>query len=636
MPVRLIKITSFLLVALIIAASVASCIKSNRASKGSDKDKTGTTNTNTLGQANANTTPPPMSTTTEAVTTAKPWTPSDPPTNTSDIVNVADYFNDITIDIRYGGTNNSTKTQIYKYSGAYLRYDTLLKLGKAKELLEARGLTLVIWDAFRPLEAQMALYYTQPECLISPASGEYVRYSHADAVSIAAADKDGNLIDLPSDFFGEGRSRELEGATDAQKANVQMLDDIMTTAGFLPYLDEWYSYADSTEHPLAATLRIDDGKVVECESWIVNCDSSISFRSTPSLSGDTTISIANGELVKVIFFTEKFAYCEYNGSFGYAHAAYIKQTDEKGYKSVISTVDVCYDYDYYKMQDDLAKLKELYPDMLTLRSIGKSEEGRDMTVAIVGNPNAENRIFISAAIHAREYMTATLAMAQIEYLLSQRDLSCGIGNLTVGEMLNDVCICFLPFTNPDGAYIVTSGELPEMFKNRYNSSYTSKWKANALGVDLNANFDADWENYGGHLGSTGRPSFQSYKGTAPESAAEAKAVADYIRSEDFDLVLVYHTSGSYIYDTYRDHPETNAKCNKIARFIAGRSGYVIGPESTTSTAGLHDWAVTIGIPSLTIECGTSSSPLMMREFDNLWARLKDVPMLSYLWVAQGN
>lgn len=632
MPSRLIKITSFLLVALIIAASIASCIKSNRASKGSEDNKSDTTVPNTVGQIN--TTYPPASTTTGAITTAKPWTPSDPPTSTSDIVNVSDYFDDIIIDIRYGGTNNSTKTQIYKYDGAYLRYDTLLKLEKAKELLEARGLTLVIWDAFRPLEAQMSLYYTQPECLVSPASGEYVRYSHGDAVSIAAADKDGNIIDLPSDFFGEGRSRNLEGATDAQKANVQMLNDIMANAGFLTYLDEWYSYVDSTEHSLAATLTVSGGKVVECESWIVNCDESISLRSTPSLTGDTTISINAGEFVKVIFFTEKFAYCEYNGNYGYAHAAYIKQTDENGYKSVISTVDVCYDYDYYKMQDDLAKLKELYPDTLTLRSIGKSEEGRDMTVAIVGNPDAENRIFISAAIHAREYMTATLAMAQIEYLLSQTDMLCGVGDMTVGDMLNDVCICFLPFTNPDGAYIVTSGKLPEMFKNRYNSSYTSKWKANALGVDLNANFDADWEDYGGYLGSTTRPSFQSYKGTAPESAAEAKAVADYIRSEDFDLVLVYHTAGSYIYDTYRDHPETNAKCNKIARFIAGRSGYVIGQESKTSTAGLHDWAVSIGIPSLTIECGTSSSPLMMREFDNLWARLKDVPILSYLWVAQ--
>lgn len=634
MPTKLIKFVTPILALLICTASIASCLKSRRASGGTT---TMMTEANTGVTTTLGTTSSAPTITTAPITTEVPWTPADPPKSSDEIVRVADYLDNVTIDIRYGGTNNSTSTIIYKYTDAYLRYDTMLKLEKAARSLEAQGLTLVLWDAFRPLEAQMALYYTQPECLISPADGEYLRYSHADAVSVAAADSSGKLIDLPSDFFGEGRERDFEGASDLQKANAAIIDNAMTNAGFVAYLDdEWYSYVDSTEHSLAATLTIGEVGIVECESWIVNCDEYLYLRSTPSLTGDTTIKIAAGESIKVMFFTEKFAYCEYNGNYGYAHAAYIKQTDENGYKSVISTVDVCYDYDYYKMQDDLAKLVSLYPDKITLKSIGKSEEGRDMTVAVVGNPNAENRIFISAAIHAREYMTATLAMAQIEYLLSQTDTLCGVGDMTVGDMLDDVCICFLPFTNPDGAYIVTSGKLPEMFKNRYNSSYTSKWKANALGVDLNANFDADWEDYGGYLGSTTRPSFQSYKGTAPESAAEAKAVADYIRSEDFDLVLVYHTAGSYIYDTYRDNPETNAKCNKIARFIAGRSGYVIGPESKTSTAGLHDWAVTMGIPSLTIECGASSSPLMMREFDNLWARLKDVPILSYIWVAQND
>jgi g-D-glutamyl-meso-diaminopimelate peptidase len=570
-----------------------------------------------------------------AVTTAEKWTPAVPPESDDVIVRVADYIEDVVIDIRYGSTNNSTGTQIYKFGDAYLRYGTVKKLENAAKLLAEKGLKLVIWDAFRPLEAQMSLYYTQPECMTTPSAGKYLRFNNADAVSVSAVRSDGGSIELPSDFFGENKERNSSGVTAAAKENAQIIDDAMLQSGMVRYLDdEWYNYADSDEYPLAATTTVDSSGVHECESWIVDCNEAISLRKEPSTDSDSVIRVAKGEKVKVMFFTEKFAYCEYNGSYGYALAAYIVQSDENGYKSDISVVNLSEDYDYYEMQEDLAELVSLYPGKISLKSIGKSEEGRDMTVAIVGNPDSDNRIFISAAIHAREYMTAVLAMAQIEYLLSHGDTAASVGEVTISQMLDDVCICFLPFTNPDGAYIVTSGKIPDEFKKRYGSSYAAKWKANAKGVDLNANFDADWESYGGYLGSTGRPSYMSYKGTAPESAAEAKAVADYIRSENFDTVLCYHTSGSYIYASYKDYTETNDKSNKIARYIAGRSGYVIAPQSGTSTAGLKDWCIKIGIPSVTVEFGTSTNPLMLREFDNIWARTKDIPYLAYLWVSR--
>ncbi len=569
------------------------------------------------------------------ITTADNWEPAVPPESDNVIVRVADYIKDVVIDIRYGSTNNSTGTQIYKFKDAYLRYGTVKKLEYAAELLAEKGLKLVIWDAFRPLEAQLSLYRTQPECMTTPTAGKYLRFNNADAVSVSAVKSDGSQIELPSDFFGENRERNSGNATAEAKKNAQIIDDAMLQAGMVRYLDdEWYNYADSDEYPLAATTTVDENGVRECESWIVDCNKSISLRKEPSTDSDSVIGVAKGEKVKVMFFTEKFAYCEYKGVYGYALAAYVVQSDENGYKSDLSVVNVSEDYDYYEMQEDLAELVNLYPDKISLKSIGKSEEGRDMTVAVVGNPNSENRIFISAAIHAREYMTAALAMAQIEYLLSHGDTISSIGEVTISQMLDDVCICFLPFTNPDGAYIVTSGKIPDEFKKRYGSSYAAKWKANAKGVDLNANFDADWESYGGAYGSKKEPSYMSYKGTAPESASESRAVADYIRSENFDTVLSYHTTGSYIYASYKKYTETNDKSNKIARYIAGRSGYVIAPQSSTSTAGLKDWCIKIGIPSVTVEFGTASTPLMLRDFDNIWARTKDIPYLAYLWVSR--
>ena len=58
----------------------------------------------TSGDTGATTT---VKTTTAASTTVK-WEPSVPPESDDIIVCVSDYTEDITVDMRYGGTNNST------------------------------------------------------------------------------------------------------------------------------------------------------------------------------------------------------------------------------------------------------------------------------------------------------------------------------------------------------------------------------------------------------------------------------------------------------------------------------------------------------------------------------------------------
>ncbi len=367
--------------------------------------------------------------------------------------------------------------------------------------------------------------------------------------------------------------------------------------------------------------------------WVVTCNDYLNFRQTPSTAATIIGRIKAGESVEVIEFTGLFAKIKYNGKTGYVQASYITRPDGLGTAEDLTVVQFREKYTYEQMQIDLAILADKFPDRLTLSSIGKSEEGRDLTLAILGNPEAEYKVFMQASIHAREYVVSLIAMGEIDYILHHWDMELDNG-MTVGELLNKVAIHIVPMSNPDGVTISQTGTLPPPFADQYTSKTAITWKANAKGVDLNANFDALWDQYDSIYHST-TPSHAGYRGTAPECASESKALADHLRSVGFDATLSYHTSGSLIYWSfnYDALKEVNQQCKSLGTAISQKTGYPLGKQSTTSTAGFKDYAMmALGIPSLTIEFAINEAPAPMREYEQIWARGKETLLTTAQWV----
>ena len=367
--------------------------------------------------------------------------------------------------------------------------------------------------------------------------------------------------------------------------------------------------------------------------WVADCDDYITLRTYASTGAPAIIRIPVGESMELLGFTGTFAKVNYRGLTGYVLASYISRPDGYGTDEDLTVVKPVQNYSYAQMQADLAVLADKFPSLFTLSSIGKSEEGRDLTLCILGNPQAEHRIFMQASIHGREHIVSLLAMSEIDYILHHPDMEISQG-ITIGELLSQVAIHIVPMSNPDGVTISQTGVLPKAFKNRYPASVATKWKANAKGVDLNANFDADWHKYQSIYESTS-PAYAGYKGTSPECAAESKALADYLRANRFDLILSYHTSGSLIYWSYdtKNHPEVNALNHEIATSLSQQNGFPLDTPGATSTAGLSDWTIqSLGIPSLTIEFAISTAPAPIREYEQIWARGKHTLLTSALWV----
>lgn len=592
----------------------------------------------TSSQAPQTTTVP---TTTSPTTTAPTTTSPSVEPKESEMVRVLDYIPDIYVDLRYSGENNLAGTSIYNYTDAYLRYGTVKKLAKVQDELRKDDLSLVIWDAYRPYNMQHKLFMILPECATDPKNGKYTNFNTGGTLSLAIVNADGSALPLPSDFdeSGSAADRDFSDVSAKRSKYAKLLDELMLANGFEQYLTtKWYRYTDSKSYPIDYTMTLDKEGVTVCEKWTVNCDKTLNLRKYASTSSTILTRIPKGTKVTVLFMQTRFAYIDYKGTRGYVVASYLKQSDENGWQSDLTTVIPVQNYTYAQMNADLASLAVEFPELLSISSIGKSELGKELTLAILGNKNAEKKIFVSAAIHAREHMTALYSVAQIEYMLRNPDKTCDGVSYTIGELLEKTCIYVVPMSNPDGIEIVQTGVIPDAFKDKYSSSpldIASLWKANALGIDLNNNFDAEWDKVDKKPNASKTPGYLGYKGTSPECAAESKALADFVREYDFDLVLCYHTQGSVIYWEYGDNKKVIAQSKQLAERIAASSGYILDDPGSTSVAGLKDYVMSkLETPSLTIEFGTEAAPGPLRDFNNIWARTKDALVISADWLLE--
>ena len=166
----------------------------------------------------------------------------------SDFVKVTDYIHTIQVELAYAGTDNFTGQAIYDFTEAYLRYGTAKKLAAVQEALEAQGLGLLIWDAFRPTAAQFKLWEVCPDptYVANPETG-FSSHSRGNTVDVTLVSLDGTAVEMPTGFddFSPLADRDYSDVDALPAANAALLEDAMTQAGFTPYQGEWWHFSDS-------------------------------------------------------------------------------------------------------------------------------------------------------------------------------------------------------------------------------------------------------------------------------------------------------------------------------------------------------------------------------------------------------
>ena len=186
--------------------------------------------------------------TTAEETTAEPVTE---PADDGQLVLIKDYIPDIHLDLRYATENNFTGKVIYENDDAYLCYGTVKKLMAVQSVLREKGLSLIIWDPYRPVEAQQKLWEVCPDPVFvaDPRNG-ITSHSRGNTVDLGIVSADGSYIPVPSDFdeFSSLADRSYTDVPEEAAANSQLLEDVMTANGFHAYWNEWWHYTDNDEY----------------------------------------------------------------------------------------------------------------------------------------------------------------------------------------------------------------------------------------------------------------------------------------------------------------------------------------------------------------------------------------------------
>lgn len=154
----------------------------------------------------------------------------------------------IVIDLRYATARNFFKTRFYPPDArAMLRPATAAKLAKVQADLKKRGVGLKIWDAYRPLSVQRAMWKVLPDAnfVADPARGG--RHNRAAAVDVTLVGADGRELAMPTpqDEFSEKAAARFKFVSPEIHANRKLLQDAMTKHGFAIYESEWWHFDDA-------------------------------------------------------------------------------------------------------------------------------------------------------------------------------------------------------------------------------------------------------------------------------------------------------------------------------------------------------------------------------------------------------
>ncbi|MDD6214361.1 MAG: M14 family metallocarboxypeptidase [Firmicutes bacterium] len=274
-------------------------------------------------------------------------------------------------------------------------------------------------------------------------------------------------------------------------------------------------------------------------------------------------------------------------------------------------------YDYKKCTEDISDITCRYP-FVEQAVIGYSVMKKPIQCLRAGR--GKLKIFINCAHHGLEYITSAFIMKFLyEYAGCIQENKTMLG-YNVWEFYDLVSMYVVPMVNPDGVDIAVNGvDITNPYHQKLISmvgihSFNRVWQANAAGVDINHNYDAGWR-----VVKT-RPSPTKFSGPYAESEPETKAVVDFVRKNNFDMLIAFHSQGGEIYYDFDGMAAENSR--RIGEKMSESSGYpMCVPEGSASFGGCKDWFIKeFGKAGFTVEIGHGRNPLELNQMEDIYEK----------------
>lgn len=216
--------------------------------------------------------------------------------------------------------------------------------------------------------------------------------------------------------------------------------------------------------------------------------------------------------------------------------------------------------------------------------IGKSVEGRDITAYHYGT--GQDEILFVGGIHGGyEWNTALLAFQAMDYLKTNPTAVPANLKVTV-----------IPVLNPDGLVKVagTSTKFSAADVSKTESVLVSG-RFNGNTVDLNRNFDCDWQ---------AKAVWQSKSvsgGSSAFSEPESQAVKSYIQAQDPVAVVVWYSAAGGVFSS-SCHNGVLSETKALTNAFAKASGYPAYEEFNfyEITGDMVNWLAKEKIPAISV------------------------------------
>lgn len=161
-----------------------------------------------------------------------------------DLIEISSPEYDVDIALAYATPENFTGVPVYATPVCYLHRVAAEALSQAINSAAQIGLRLLVFDAFRPSEAQWVLWNHTPDpgFLADPRRGS--PHSRGVAVDLTLIDETGAALDMGTGFdaFTPLSHHGNEDISAEAQRNRLLLLGLMTEAGWDFYRNEWWHY----------------------------------------------------------------------------------------------------------------------------------------------------------------------------------------------------------------------------------------------------------------------------------------------------------------------------------------------------------------------------------------------------------
>ena len=117
-----------------------------------------------------------------------------------ELVDLSVIFPSLHIDLKYATADNITGAPIYREARCLLHTEAVTALAKSISIAQLAGLQLVVYDAYRPQQAQAILWNAcpDPQYVVDVAIGS--NHSRGTAIDVTLMDDRGHLLDMGAGF----------------------------------------------------------------------------------------------------------------------------------------------------------------------------------------------------------------------------------------------------------------------------------------------------------------------------------------------------------------------------------------------------------------------------------------------------